>query len=81
VLVIGCTSVPGSIDPSLRRFGRFDRELDLGVPDVPGRCEIFKVMGREGSGFERPQNDSPKATFQIESLKSTVQDARDFNEG
>jgi transitional endoplasmic reticulum ATPase len=46
VLVIGCTAVPASIDASLRRFGRFDRELDLGVPDVEGRKEIFKVHTR-----------------------------------
>ena len=46
VLVVGCTSVPGSVDASLRRFGRFDRELDLGVPDDQGREEIFRIHTR-----------------------------------
>merc|ERR1711991_322558 len=32
-VVIGATNRPNSIDPALRRFGRFDREIDIGVPD------------------------------------------------
>mmetsp|Transcript_8538 Transcript_8538/g.16477 ORF Transcript_8538/g.16477 Transcript_8538/m.16477 type:complete len:741 (-) Transcript_8538:177-2399(-) len=46
VLVIGCTASPSSVDGSLRRFGRFDRELDLGVPDDVGREEIFRIHTR-----------------------------------
>ena len=37
VIVIGATNRPNSIDPALRRFGRFDREIDIGVPDETGR--------------------------------------------
>lgn len=37
VLVLAATNRPNSLDPSLRRFGRFDREICLGVPDGPGR--------------------------------------------
>ncbi|THG13778.1 hypothetical protein TEA_028241 [Camellia sinensis var. sinensis] len=33
VIVMGATNRPNSIDPALRRFGRFDREIDIGVPD------------------------------------------------
>lgn len=33
IVVIGATNRPNSIDPALRRFGRFDREIELGVPD------------------------------------------------
>ena len=33
VVVIAATNRPNQIDPALRRFGRFDRELDIGVPD------------------------------------------------
>lgn len=43
VVVIACTNRPNSIDPSLRRFGRFDREIDIGVPDEKGRTEILKI--------------------------------------
>ena len=46
VIVIGATSVPSAIDGALRRFGRFDREIDLGVPDDEGRLEILKVHTR-----------------------------------
>ena len=43
VLVIGATNRPNTIDPALRRFGRFDKELDIGVPDEEGRLEILKI--------------------------------------
>ena len=36
VVVIGATNRPNSMDPALRRFGRFDREIDIGVPDENG---------------------------------------------
>merc|ERR1712100_596995 len=37
---------PNSIDPALRRFGRFDREIDIGVPDENGRLEVFRIHTR-----------------------------------
>ena len=37
VLVIGATSSPDSLDPGLRRAGRFDREISLGIPDQQAR--------------------------------------------
>ncbi|GJN16257.1 hypothetical protein PR202_gb03223 [Eleusine coracana subsp. coracana] len=43
VVVIGATNRPNSLDPALRRFGRFDRELDMGVPDEVGRLEILRI--------------------------------------
>jgi transitional endoplasmic reticulum ATPase len=46
VIIIGATNVPGAVDGSMRRFGRFDRELDLGVPDDQGRLEILHVHTR-----------------------------------
>ncbi len=46
VLVIAATNRPNSIDTSLRRFGRFDREVDLGVPDENGRLEILRIHTR-----------------------------------
>ncbi len=46
VLVIAATNRPNSIDLSLRRFGRFDREIDLGVPDELGRLEILRIHTR-----------------------------------
>ena len=47
VVVIGATNRPNSMDPALRRFGRFDRELDLGIPDGIGRLEILQVKTKK----------------------------------
>ncbi|KAF4671507.1 AAA ATPase cdc48 [Perkinsus chesapeaki] len=43
VVILGATNRPNSVDPALRRFGRFDRELDIGVPDDNGRLEILRI--------------------------------------
>ena len=43
IVVIAATNRPNSIDPALRRFGRFDREIDISVPDAAGRLEILKI--------------------------------------
>merc|ERR1711887_268201 len=43
VVVIGATNRPNSIEGALRRFGRFDREVDIGVPDDNGRLEILRI--------------------------------------
>merc|ERR1712142_483960 len=43
VIVMAATNRPNSIDPALRRFGRFDREVDIGIPDETGRMEILRI--------------------------------------
>merc|ERR1711871_397672 len=43
IIVMGATNRPNSIDPALRRFGRFDREIDIGVPDEVGRLECLRI--------------------------------------
>jgi transitional endoplasmic reticulum ATPase len=43
LIVMGATNRPNSIDGALRRFGRFDRELDIGVPDETGRMEVLRI--------------------------------------
>ena len=43
VVIIGATNRPNSIDAALRRFGRFDREIDIGVPDEIGRIEVLRI--------------------------------------
>merc|ERR1712023_582717 len=43
VVVIGATNRPNTIDAALRRFGRFDREVDIGVPDENGRLEVLRI--------------------------------------
>ncbi|KAF7299177.1 AAA family ATPase [Mycena indigotica] len=44
VVVIGTTNRPNAIDPALRRPGRFDREIEIGVPDAAGRLSILQVL-------------------------------------
>ncbi len=46
VIVIAATNVPNLLDPALRRPGRFDREIEIGVPDTKGRLEILKIHTR-----------------------------------
>ncbi len=46
VIVIAATNMPNSLDPALRRPGRFDREIEIGVPDKKGREEILKIHTR-----------------------------------
>jgi transitional endoplasmic reticulum ATPase len=40
---MAATNRPNSIDPALRRFGRFDREVDIGIPDTVGRLEVLRI--------------------------------------
>ncbi|MGZ8933010.1 MAG: CDC48 family AAA ATPase, partial [Halobacteriota archaeon] len=46
VVVIAATNRPEGIDPALRRPGRFDREIEIGVPDAAGRLQILQVHTR-----------------------------------
>ena len=46
VVVIGATNRLDALDPALRRGGRFDREIEIGVPDMGGRLEILQVHTR-----------------------------------
>ncbi len=46
VVVIAATNIPHAIDPALRRAGRFDREIEIPVPDREGRLEILKIHTR-----------------------------------
>jgi len=46
VIVIAATNRPDAVDPALRRPGRFDREIEIGVPDREGRKEILEIHTR-----------------------------------
>ena len=52
VVVIGATNRPNSLDPALRRGGRFDREIEIGIPDQAGRNEILHIHTRGMPGNE-----------------------------
>lgn len=46
VVVIAATNLPNNLDPALRRPGRFDREIEIPIPDTPGRRQILDVHTR-----------------------------------
>src|SRR3990172_6520143 len=46
VIVIAATNIPNMLDPALRRPGRFDREIEIGVPDKNGRLDVLKIHTR-----------------------------------
>ncbi|MBU2612440.1 MAG: CDC48 family AAA ATPase, partial [Nanoarchaeota archaeon] len=55
VIVIGATNRVNSLDPALRRPGRFDREIEIGVPDKAGRLSVLKIHSR-GMPFDKSVN-------------------------
>jgi len=46
IIVIGATNRPNALDPAIRRAGRFDREIEIGVPNRAGRFEILQIHTR-----------------------------------
>ena len=46
VVVLGATNRPDSVDPALRRPGRFDREMEISVPNADGRLEVMQIHTR-----------------------------------
>ncbi|MDA4127182.1 MAG: CDC48 family AAA ATPase [Thaumarchaeota archaeon] len=46
IVVIGATNRPDALDPALRRPGRFDREIEIGIPDEKSRLEILQIHTR-----------------------------------
>ena len=46
LIVIGATNIPNVLDPALRRPGRFDREIEISIPDKNGRLEILEIHTR-----------------------------------
>lgn len=74
LIVIGATNIPDALDPALRRPGRFDRELAIGVPDRDARKEILQIHTR-GMPIEAwDYGVSAQAT--IELIETTVKENR-----
>jgi len=74
VVVIAATNVPNILDPALRRPGRFDRELEIGVPGKEGRLNILKIHSRNMALFrddralseiEGIDEDHKKAVYEL----------------
>ncbi|PIN67828.1 AAA family ATPase [Candidatus Woesearchaeota archaeon CG11_big_fil_rev_8_21_14_0_20_57_5] len=71
VVVIAATNIPNLLDPALRRPGRFDRELEISVPNKEGRLRILKIHTRNMP--LAPQNISTDVIANI--LRRNVQEA------
>jgi transitional endoplasmic reticulum ATPase len=70
VIVVAATNIPNTLDPALRRPGRFDREIAIGVPDKDGRREILEIHTRgmplriSDSRFSISDSQSPTPNLQ-----------------
>jgi transitional endoplasmic reticulum ATPase len=62
IVVIAATNIPNSLDPALRRPGRFDREIAISIPDQRGRLEILQIHTR---GMPLAQNVNLEKLAQI----------------
>ncbi|MFH1322942.1 MAG: CDC48 family AAA ATPase [Methanobacteriota archaeon] len=74
VVVIGATNRPNAIDPALRRPGRFDREIEIGVPNQKSRHEILQIHTR-GMPINHWENDIASKIL-IEEIESFEKKAR-----
>ncbi len=72
VIVIGATNRIDAVDPALRRPGRFDREIEIGVPDREGRFEIFQIHTRN-----MPLEPKYSREFVLEALESMMKNVED----
>jgi transitional endoplasmic reticulum ATPase len=74
VIVIAATNRPNALDPALRRPGRFDREIEIKVPDKRGRLEILQIHTRhmplQGAETEKPA--STEGMVDVERLASVT---------
>ena len=65
VVVIAASNVPNILDPALRRPGRFDREIEIGVPSKEGRLNILKIHTRNMPMYTK-ENIVKESDFETE---------------
>ena len=70
VIVIGATNIPNTLDPALRRPGRFDREIPIPIPDKKGRLHILQIhtRGMPLSGETRQGSEAISNGVDLEKL-------------
>ncbi|KAE8795985.1 Cell division cycle 48-like protein [Hordeum vulgare] len=79
VIVMGATNRPNSIDPALRRFGRFDREIDIGVPDEVGRLEVLRIHTKNMKLDEEVNLECIREKMDVIDLEDDTIDAEILN--
>lgn len=83
VVVIAATNIVDSLDPALRRPGRFDREVDIGVPNKEGRFKILKIHTRNNPFYSKLDalKDSKKIPDEYkDALTKILENANDMEE-
>jgi ATPases of the AAA+ class len=83
VFVIGTTNRINSIDPALRRPGRFDREIEIGAPDAAGREEIIRIHARAMplEGYPKIKKIEIELRKTKENAKRAPEDGEETREG
>jgi transitional endoplasmic reticulum ATPase len=78
VIVIAATNRPNAIDPALRRPGRFDREIEIKVPDKHGRLEILQIHTRHMPLLAKPEGERGVASEGIVDLEELASKTHGF---
>src|SRR3989338_3692879 len=78
VVVIAATNVPSILDPALRRPGRFDREIEIGVPDKDGRLDVLKIHTRNMPLGKGKENDKETMKEREKMLKEMAEVTHGF---
>jgi ribosome biogenesis ATPase len=68
VMILAATNRPDALDPALRRAGRFDKEILLGVPDEESRIRILSTMTKDMRLQGKDNNDDPNVSFDYKML-------------
>jgi len=79
VVVIAASNIPNSLDPALRRPGRFDREIEIGVPNKKGRLSVMKIHTRNMPLLGSLHNDIMLKSFTdiLENRSKESKDSKD----
>jgi len=80
VVVIAASNIPNSLDPALRRPGRFDREIEIGVPGKEGRLNILKIHTRNMPLIKAPKDNEDAKKVEKERL-SLLKDVGNVTHG
>ncbi|XP_037035850.1 transitional endoplasmic reticulum ATPase TER94-like [Bradysia coprophila] len=74
IIIRAATNRPDSIDPALRRFGHFDRKIDISIPDATGRLEVLQIHSKT----MRLADDVDLASFCSEAAIQQIREKKDL---
>jgi len=80
VVVIAATNIPNVLDPALRRPGRFDREIEIGVPSKEGRLDVLKIHTRNMPLFTREESIMEEKSIEKNYKEALIELSRNLKE-